>query len=281
MTRIFLTILTIFCLGYDLKSQKRDIGITEDDNLSLTKVKSSQEFKTKYLCFSSGWSFNATHTKSLNNFFEPISMVNSGFFPSLMYEFGIKKRLFSEIGFDINKQSISISRPIIDDERWTSSTSFLRKHRSNNFNFGFGYRVTNKKDFNFFNIHGGFYLGLSNKSVSDMNQFIGGNATYFIFEERNNLIYHYTRTLEKYSRFSFGCYIGVSKEIRLSKDILFFVKYSHRFGFIPQFSGTYDVYFDDANLDFRSKFLSRGGGYYFSGGLKFLLFKKQFTSNEN
>ena len=268
--RIILISCIFLFVSNQLQSQNELSSIVSYDTTSLQDENLPVYNKARYLNFSFGWFYNTTHMVNSNNFFDPLSMVSSRFYPSFMYEFGINRTMFSEIGLDNNKQSISLSRTIIDDKSWAATTSYLKKQRNNNLVVGLGYRVMNKKNI-FFNIHGGLYVGLSNKSISEMDDYIGGKATYAVFEEPINLYYTYVRQLTKYSRFTLGCYLGISKEIRLSKDILFCVKYSYRFGFIPQFSGTYDVYFDDNNLNFSSNFFSSGGGSTFTGGLKFML----------
>jgi hypothetical protein len=282
MKKISLFILTI--ISFTLDAQNSD-SIKEKK-----QIKSQKRYihpQSKYISVSAGWQFNATHTRDPNGFFDALTMVNNGIFPNITYEHGIRNNFFAEIGYDHTRKVIGLSRDMGDEQKWSMSGGFFanykpfRGHLSHNLNLGSGYRVIGKNNFHFFNIHGGIFLGVSNKSQSDMSPFIGNKATYTKSEEHTGLNYQIERTVTDYAMVSFGTYLGVSKEIRLSDEVRFFVKYIHRFGLNPTFRGTYSVISDDLDLNQDMSFRTFGGGALITGGLKILLFKNKLNASEN
>lgn len=243
--------------------------------------------KSKFISVSAGWQFNATHTHDPNNFFDALTMVNNGIFPNFTYEQGIKNDFFAEVGYDFTRKRISLSREMGNGQAWSNSNSYFANYRpfkghlSHNLHLGGGYRVIGKNNFHIFNVHGGIFLGVSNKSQSDMMPYIGSKATYTRNEEHTGLNYQIQRTLDSYSRISLGTYLSISKEIRLSDEVRFFVKYTHRFGFISTFKGTYEIISDDIDFDHDISFKTFGGGALITGGLKILLFKNKLNASEN
>ena len=113
-----------------------------------------------------------------------------------------------------------------------------------------------------------------------MSEFVGNTTTHTIYEEHTNLNYQIQYTLDSYSPISLGAYLGISKEIRLSEEIRFFVKYIHRFGFLPTSKGTYVMKSDDVTIKHDTSFIVRGGGGFISGGLKFILFNNKVIYND-
>lgn len=236
--------------------------------------------KSKYISVSAGWNFASTYTNDPNNFLKQgLVMGNNSYFPSVIYEHGIKNNFFGEVGYDYTKLGIRMSRDMGNGKAWSRYWRYHPKHSNHNLKIGGGYRVIGKNNFHFLNVHGGFFFSFSNKSNEHIYPIVNQTATYSISEPSTNLNYQIEHTLESYSRFSFGPYIGISKEIRLSEDVRFFVKYIHRFGLNSHFSGTY-VFSDNLNFDQDATYNVRGGGAFISGGLKILLFKKKLNNNE-
>lgn len=236
--------------------------------------------QSKYISVSAGWAFSSTHTKDPNNFLQQgLVMGNNNYFPNIMYEHGIKNNFFGEIGYDYTRQGIRMTRNMGDNLSWSSYGRFDPKHSSHNVILGAGYRVVGKNNYHFLNLHGGMFFSFSNRSKQTMNPLLGGYATYDISEPNNELNYQIYSKLNSYSSFTFGPYIGISKEFRIAKDVRLFVKYIHRFGLISNFSGTYS-FSDNLNFDKEATYNVRGGGGFISGGLKVLLFKKKLQNND-
>ncbi|MGM0477812.1 MAG: hypothetical protein ACQERC_01220 [Bacteroidota bacterium] len=237
--------------------------------------------KSKYISVSAGFAFTSTYTKDPNNFLKtgPV-MMNNHYFPNIKYEHGVGNNFFIETGYEFGRIGINMGREMKEDEYWDEYSRMVHDHNNHIFLFGGGYRVIGKNNFHFLNIHAGIFLGFSNKNQSDMKNFMNGSATYDIEEYPTGLDYQIERTIKTYSRFSFGPYIGLSHEFRLSSDVRFIIKYVQRFGLNPNFSGTYS-FSDNLNFEQSATFQVRGGGAFISGGLKILLFKGKLDKNES
>ena len=230
--------------------------------------------KSKYVAFAGGFGFTSTFTKDPNSFLQTgPNMRNNHYFPHLSYEHGIGQQIFLESGYEFGKIAISMGRTFADEQTWSSTTRIFNNHNLNTFQLGAGYRIIGKNNIHFLNVHGGLFFGVSNKKPSELQFLFSGTANFTITEEVPFSQYEIYRSIQSYSRFTFGPYLGISKEFRLSQQIRLFVKYTQRFGLKSIFEGTYSSFSDNLNLPNDAKFKVTGGGGFLSFGLKVLLFK--------
>ena len=229
--------------------------------------------KSKYISISAGFGFTSTHVEDPNNFLNNgLIMQNNTYFPSVMYEHGIENNFFVELGYSYIGQGISYRRKI--DE--VGSFSYSGFYSNHDFQLGAGFRVINSKNYHFLNLHAGMFIGLANDRLVELPV----DYTYNKTDPITDLNYTLTTSITHFSPITFGPYIGASKEIRLSEDLRFFVKYTHRIGLNSIMSGTFVLNSDDMNFNHDATFNVRGGGAFISAGLKVLLFKNKLNKNE-
>lgn len=230
--------------------------------------------KSQYITVGAGFAFTSTPTIDPNKFLmRGLLMYNSGFYPIVTYERGIKNNFFAEVGYDFNRIGITLGRNFGEESSWVSTRMVDKTHFSHNLNFGGGYRVIGKNNFHFLNIHGGFYMGIASKSRKTVGDYVG-TVTFTVWESEPELDYEIYRTITDYSQFSFGAYLGASVEFRVLKDVRIFVKYTQKFGIAPNFKGTYD-FSSNLGLNETAKFSVGGGGGFLTAGLKIQLFRKR------
>lgn len=234
--------------------------------------------QSKYISVSGGIGFTSTHIKDPNNFLmEGLLMTNNTYFLNVMYEHGIRNNFFAEVGYNYIGQGMSMGRDMGDDNTWTTYDKLYHNH---DFQFGAGYRVINSNNFNFINLHAGLFIGFSNTKKSELPIQVGDSPTYTIYESHTNYNYQIVRRIDSYSRVSFGPYVGVSKDIRLSHNVRIFVKYVHRFGLNANLKGTMVLTSDEMTFDDVATFKVRGGGAFISAGLKIFLFNRNLIYND-
>jgi hypothetical protein len=235
---------------------------------------------SKYVSFSGGFGFSSTYTDDPNNFIESgLNMRNNFYFPNFSYEHGIGRQFFLETAYEIGKVAVSLGRTYAEQQSWSETVRFFNRHNLHNIQLGAGFRVIGKNNFHFVTIHGGLFFGISDRSKSEMQFLLSGSANIEVIEEDPFLQYQISRTFQSYSPFTFGPYLGVSKEIRLAEDIRFFVKYTQRFGLNSILEGTYS-FSENLNLNHDATFKVTGGGGFLSFGLKVLLFKNKLKNGD-
>jgi len=245
------------------------------DNFELTNKskKSLKRYihpKSKYITISGGFGFTATHIDDPNYFLnQGIIMFNTTYVPTLTYEHGVKDNFFVETAYSYIGQGISRKR-IVNE---VGNGSYEGLYSNHDFQLGLGYRVINANNFNFFNVHGGLFLGFANSKLT-------GLPIRYGFLENDAVTQHdyYIRiNILHFSPISVGPYLGISKEIRLSEEIRFFAKYVYRFGLNSTMKGTMEFESQDLVFNHDATFNVKGGGAFISGGFKVLLFKNKLN----
>lgn len=225
--------------------------------------------ESKYFSFAYGLGFNSISTKDPNNFLtQGLQMRNNSKLPSLIYEHGIGNNFFFEMGYTYLRQGVFYGRQV-NTMSFSRYYSFFSNH---NIQLGIGYRVINKNNFHFFDLHGGIFMGIPNKKIKNLP--IVQIDNYEDYYTTNK--YSIFLSVNHISSLSLGTYFGISKEIRLSKDVFFFIKYIQQFGIKPLISGTLEL--SSSQIDFVDEpvtYKVRGGGAFVIGGLKIQLFKNQ------
>ncbi|MCC5924798.1 MAG: hypothetical protein JJT77_13525 [Crocinitomicaceae bacterium] len=235
--------------------------------------------KSKFISVSAGIAFTSTHTMDPNNFIKSgFVMMNNHYFPNINYEHGLGNNLFFETGYEFGRIGINLGRQMTEEDSWDEYTRFVIDHNKHLLHVGMGYRLIGKNNFHFLNFHAGVFSGFSNNKNSELDAMLESPATFTIEEAPTGLDYQIERIINDYSRFLIGSYIGVSHELRLSKEVRLVFRYNHRFGFNSLLSGTY-VFSENLNFSENATFNVRGGGAFISAGLKILL-PDEYNKNE-
>lgn len=219
--------------------------------------------KSKYISISGGWGFTSTVFESQIAFFSKgVYMSNNTYLPNIMYEQGVGSNRFIEVGYSYIGQGVG-------------GFMYLGFHNNHDGQIGIGYRVINKNNYQFLNVHAGLFVGFATEQL----EYLPMTLKYIRTDHSTNSEYLLTTNITNFHPVSFGPYLGISKEFRLSKDVRFFVKYVQRFGLNATMSGTFELSSDE--IDFDNDFATfkvRGGGAFITGGLKILLFKKKLEN---
>jgi len=120
-------------------------------------------------------------------------------------------------------------------------------------------------------LHVGFFCGIPGKYRPEYPI----NYAYTKFDKVYEITYKVNIRSEFFDPVNFGTYLGFSKDFRLSSNVRLFAKYFYRFGFKPTIKGEYHLISDE--YDFKAEpatFVVRGGGGFFSAGLKIQLLGK-------
>lgn len=270
----YFSVLCSFLL-FALSTNAQDIATKKEKRIEKRFIHPN----SKYVSVSGGFGFSSSYTKDPNNFLESgLNMRNNYYFPNLSYEHGIGRQLFLETTYEIGKVSLSMGRTYGEQNSWSETTRFLKNHNLHYLQLGAGYRVTGKNNFHFVNVHGGIFFAVSNRDNSDLAFLLSGTANIQVIEEDPFLQYEIIRSVQSYSRFTFGPYLSVSKEIRIAQEVSLFVKYTQRFGLNSIFEGTYS-FSDNLNLTNDATFKVTGGGGFLSFGLKVLLNKNKLNKD--
>ena len=224
--------------------------------------------KSKYIAVSRGWGYTSTYINDANSFFnQGYARGNNTNVTSIVYEHGLRDNFFIEAGYANFEMGIMIER-IIDDIGWSSYKGLYRNYE---LQLGAGYRIVARRNYHILNLHSGIFVGVAGNKIGEFND----SGTYTDFDYITGSVFSY-RLVNNYSNpISFGPYLGVSKEIRLSRDVRFFVKYIQRFGLLTNLSGDIELNSPTLSLDKKASYAMRSGGNFITAGLKILLFKNK------
>ncbi len=224
--------------------------------------------KSKYFAVSAGIGFTVTNVQDPNGFLsEGPVMENNTYLPSFMYEHGLTRNFFAEIGYAYIGMGVTHKRVVAK----VSSSSYSGHFSNHDVQIGAGYRLINQSSYHFFNIHAGLFVGIPNEVLQDLPI----SFTSLANDPATGKDYSITLSILDFRPFSFGPYLGISKELRITSDLRFFIKYVQRFGIISTMSGTFELQSDEIAFDSdMARFQVRGSGAFITGGLKILLNRK-------
>ncbi|MFD1553639.1 hypothetical protein DNU06_17150 [Putridiphycobacter roseus] len=264
MIKLFLIVVIYITASTVAYAQEGDVKLSK-------KEKRYIHPKSRYLCFSSGWGFTSTIIKDPNDFLDQgIIQGNNSFVPSFTYEHGISNSFFIEVGYARIDQGIRYTRSVGE----LSSSSYSSSYQNHDIQIGGGYRIINQNNLNFFNVHTGFFIGFANKKISELQQIYGFNET----DSYTGLKYEINVNINSFKSVAFGPYLGISKELRLSKDVRLFAKYIYRFGLIPILKGEFHLTSDEIDfLQEPATFKVTSGGAFVTFGLKIGLFNNKLN----
>lgn len=140
------------------------------------------------------------------------------------YQFTLPKNFFVESGFQYLKYwtNFRTNKWIADYYDNRSGFSTL------SFSLGSGYRFIGENNLRFFDVHAGFTLGITDNKVGAVQSHSGS----FPYQDGNGNIdvVDYAWQYRIKSRFSLGFYLGVSKDIRITKNLYATARYHYQFG---------------------------------------------------
>lgn len=224
--------------------------------------------KSKYFVASFGWAFTGNRINDPTGYSRNgMHFANSSFIPETRYEHGLVKNFFLEAGF------ANYARPFIQEWSLNELGSSTRKGANffNEINIGVGYRIVGVNNFNFVNIHGGFFTAWSGKQSFEEGDEFGNQVSPWLVNG-DAVVYQYTITETNNNHF--GAYLGVSKDLRLSQSVLLFGKYTYRYGFSDVTAGSFDVFVNSNPSDYEPGRFELGlGGHFVTMGLKILIHK--------
>lgn len=224
--------------------------------------------KAEYFCVSAGWGFSSSNIKFANNYLENGFMMRGGsFIPEVRYEHGIKSNFFAEFGYLNIGHSFALVRVVNDIE----ISRVERVYRNNEFNLGIGYRLFTKHNYHIINFHTGFFTGFAKRDLMAHPD----NFSRTINDMETNETFDVNFMVVDKRLLSFGPYIGISKELRLSKNIRFFVKYIHRFGLLSTFKASFNLTSNNISVPQDKGYLKMAsGGSTVTAGFKFQILSK-------
>lgn len=225
--------------------------------------------RSKFLGIKVGFGFTSTIMNDNNNYLNNGYVSgNNTYVYGLAYSHGLKRNISLELAFNSMKMGF-----IISPNHDKLATYYREMYRSTDFQVGGIYRLTTQKQLNIINFHGGLTLGFLRQPRNSISSYQNGDliGTYTFNQEQQIITRIY---LNDFNKFNLGFYIGLSKEIRLSKDVRFFASYQQRFGFNRLIDGL--VSFEENNdiLPIEGRILVKGGGAFVTFGFRILLFGK-------
>lgn len=224
--------------------------------------------KTCYLSVSGGSSYINTFVSDQNDFLQNgNSQIRNSRAFAVFYEHGILKNFFAELGYSTFESGITIKRV----QSFTEYNGLTRMHQ---FQLGLGYRIITKQQRHLASVHGGFFSGFQNQIRND--EFI---LAYSNFDPVTSSMFNYRYVNKSTERFTFGTYFGLSKDIRLSKDVRFFVRYIQQLGFVNLFEGNIQFKSPTLPFEYDANYRVRNSGGILLFGLKIQLFKKRLLND--
>ncbi|MGY6562461.1 MAG: hypothetical protein ACXITV_10170 [Luteibaculaceae bacterium] len=227
--------------------------------------------KSSFLTISTGFAFTATFVDDPNNFLEngSISMNNHRFL-NIRYEKGIKHNFFVEGSYETGRIGINTRISRGNNENTDVYVRLVDNSLNHMLELGGGYRLIGRNEFHYLNFHFGFFGGFIGSPAKDFNELLDFNRTIGDFDINSGKRYDINITIQEASRISFGTYVGVSHQVRISQNLNLFFMYNQRFGFISNIKGAYE-FSENLNLSEPASFTINGRGAFLSGGLRITL----------
>lgn len=140
------------------------------------------------------------------------------------YQFSLPHHFFIESGFKYLKH-------------WTyfRTNEWVANHYYNisgfstlSFSLGTGYRIVGNHNLRFLDLHTGFTLGIADNPIGNGDAF--SNSIEYIDNNGQTGILSYAWQYQIKSRYNLGFYLGVSKDIRITKNLYATARYHYQFG---------------------------------------------------
>lgn len=140
------------------------------------------------------------------------------------YQYSLPKNVFLESGFKYLKYWT-----YFETNEWILNYyDHLSGFSTLSFSIGGGYRLIGKNNLRFFDLHSGFSLGITDNQIGS-----GQSLSNYVNYKDNNgnpEVLSYSWQYQIISRYSLGFYLGVSKDIRVTKNLYATVRYHYQFG---------------------------------------------------
>lgn len=244
-----------------------NLAFSQTDSLRTTIHPKAQYFKA-----SLGWNFSNTFINDPNKFLSSGNkLMSNTYFWSIGYEKGIYNNLFLDLGLQNNRHLISYGREL-GNQKYYSSFEF---NRSLDLNFGLGYRLFTRKKRHILNFALGGFSGRTSKNLNKGIVFQTFEVVSIKDDPYEGLYYNISFDNEKSSNFLLGLYVGTTLELRLSKDVRFFMNLQRRFGFAPLSKGEIILISNEIPFTQVAQYNHRGGSGLISFGLKIQVFRNK------
>jgi hypothetical protein len=157
---------------------------------------------------------------------------------NINYQFSILKNYFLESSFNSLRQwtYFKTNEWIVDMYQHVSGFSVYC------FSFGGGIRIVGENKFRFFDIHSGLTIGITDNPKGKGQSF--SSSFYYQDGNENIGLLSYSWQYQIISRVSYGFYIGLSKDIRITDNLFATFKYQNQFGKRHEFTNhtiTYNI----------------------------------------
>ncbi|RFC55670.1 hypothetical protein [Brumimicrobium aurantiacum] len=147
------------------------------------------------------------------------------------YQYSLPKNFFVEAGFKYLKHwtYFKTNDWAISMETDISSFSTL------SFSLGSGYRFVGENNLRFFDVHAGVTLGITDNPVGNGGSF--SRSFEYTDYNGNTGMFSYNLQYQITSRYSLGFYLGLSKDIRVTKNLYLTARYHYQFGENSELTG--------------------------------------------
>lgn len=140
------------------------------------------------------------------------------------YQYTLPKNFFVESGFQYLKYWTNFRT----DEWIVKAYDNLSGFSTLSFSFGGGYRLVGEHNLRFFDVHAGFTMGITDNKIGSGQSFSG--SLPYQDGNGNSGVLEYAWQYKIISRTSFGFYLGVSKDIRITKNLYATARYHFQLG---------------------------------------------------
>lgn len=146
------------------------------------------------------------------------------------YEYALPKNFFIEAGYKklyhwMNLKTVGNEKVdmVVDVE---ANSSLFSTH---SFNLGGGYRIVGQNNLRYIDIHAGFSVGRTDNPVGSGGSTFSAKLPYEDFNGDKGLM-DLSWKYKISSRYYYGFHLGVSKDIRVSKNLYLTARYHYQFG---------------------------------------------------
>lgn len=189
------------------------------------------------------------------------------------YQYTLPKNFFAEAEFIYHQHYTALKLNSWIREK-PSIPIFSSETGSYNFKFGAGYQLLGKNNLRLINFHTGLTLGVvDNPKESGSNY---SDAILYTNPQGSEGALFYSYQTKILSKAYLGLYLGVSKDIRITKNLYAVAKYQYQFGNWNKIIETdldYELYEPNISLQNNVKVYNTASGHTFSIGLRWYFIK--------
>lgn len=146
----------------------------------------------------------------------------------LNYEFTLPENFFVASGFKYLRQwtYLQANRAVIQNGGF--NYDHVSSFATLSFNVGAGYRFVGKNNLRFFDVHAGLSIGFTDNPIGSGGYYY--NSKPYEDINGNQGVMNYGWSYQISSRYYYGFYLGISKDIRITKNLYLTARYHYQFG---------------------------------------------------